>query len=106
MIITILVLSWTTLTAQTRDDRIREVVSNYIYLIDQQSNTISALDNELSAKNMILTNIYRVMETQGELHTVDLKLERIKSAKQSIISGSIGAGAMAVVIVILKSIFR
>lgn len=95
-----------TLTAQTRDDRIREVVSNYIYIIDAQSNTIDSISYELFTTAVVLSNYERVLETEREINQLDIKIERVKAGKKFILGTGIGATGVLIIGGLLKYLFR
>ena len=106
MIIIILVLSWTILTAQTRDDRIKEVITSYIDIITAQSNVISAIEYELYTTQVILSNYDMVLETEREINHIDIKLERVNSGKKFILGTGIGATGILLIGGLLKYLFR
>ena len=105
MIIVVLILLCSTLTAQSRDDRIKEVIGNYVTIISNQSNVISKIEYELYTTSLMLTNSYMVLETEREIKVIDIKLEKIKSSKKMIIGAGIGATAVCVIGALLRYTF-
>jgi len=101
-----LILLCNTLTAQNRDDRIREVITSYVDMINAQSNTIDSISYELFTQAVVLSNYKSVLETEREINNIDLKIERVKAGKKFILGTGIGASAILIIGGLLKYLLR
>ena len=93
------------MTAESREDRIKEVIGNYINIISNQTVLINNLEHELIINKKIITNTDILTTTIKEKHKIDVKLHKIKANKKFLIGAGVGSGVALVVVGFLKYIF-
>jgi len=107
MILIILILSWSILTAQiSRDDKLISVITNGIYIASNQSNVINDLEYQLYTTNIVLLKTIEILKTERDISTIDLRLEKINSGKKFLLGVGVGGGVFAVLLGVAKYILK